>query len=87
MFEFGKRFVQQQHVDAMSGRGNLQALQFHSGSASAAALGAACTCVINQDAAHLLTGDRKEMPAVLDFKGLGANQPQISFVNQGRGLQ
>jgi hypothetical protein len=42
---------------------------------------------LHEDAPHRFRRRREEMPAVLPLLSLLADEPQIGFVNQGRGLK
>ena len=52
-----------------------------------APLGVVATRVVDEDAAHCLRRCRHEMGAVLPVHALVIDQPQVGFVDQGRGLQ
>ena len=55
--------------------------------AAAPLIGDARACMVQQDTAHQLGGDRKKLTPAFPIDIPGGREPKVELVNQGRGLQ
>jgi len=85
--QLGKGLVQKKDIDILGLDAELDLGEVDLNGVAATALGLAGAGMIDQNAAHLLAGDGKEVPAILDFERFGADEADVSFVYERGSLQ
>jgi len=86
-FQLGQGLVQQEDIDVLRLHSELNLGEVDLNSIAAAALGLAGAGMVDQNAAHLLAGNGKEVPAILDFERFRADQPDVSLVYERGSLE
>lgn len=79
--------MQGKQLPVVHTRGEIEAVEIHALRSAAMPQIIFASCVVDQDAAHRLSGGGKKMSPVLPLRLLIATQAQPSFVNESGGLQ